>query len=118
MFTAKLGAQQAMTWLPVEKMGFEVGITIPLTASLLDGMALCRDTDGALDNAAWMRYVCDRWFTDFRGVVTEDGQPLPNTIENRIALCQEYRRIWTFVVTKVNAGREWEDEKNGGSGSV
>lgn len=97
--------------------GAAVELYCPTTDEFLRAGKRFRFTDKGEDMAGFKRYLAEHWFRDFRGMFDAKGEPLENTVEMRVAICNE-TDIWRWLQEQFLNAAQWRDEGNASSGTA
>jgi hypothetical protein len=105
-------------WFHYGRPEFSVELFCPTTSEMNRVAARFRVLNDDRDLKGLAKYIGENWFRDFRGIVDQNDDPLPNTIENRVALLDQVPGLMAWVQGRIADFSAWLDEGNGGSGSV
>ena len=104
-------------WFQFRGTDFEVDLYCATTEEHAEAVGKFRVGMPGVDMQGWLTHIATHWFRAFKGAVDGAGQPIDNTLANRVAILNA-PDVYAFVYGSLNNFAAWRAEGNADSGSV
>jgi hypothetical protein len=105
-------------WFEYPRPEFSLELYSPTASELSRASARFGLTTDKADTLGFSAYIAEKWFRDFKGIVDQDGKPIPNTPEIRKQLLDKVPGLLAWANGRIADFSAWLDEGNADSGSA